>query len=203
MTNDKELFSEYPGFNDAVDFHGHVCPGLAFGYKVSKIALDELSSDRPEDEEFVAIVENDSCSVDAVQLIAGCTFGKGNLIFNDYGKQVYTFINRNTNEAIRLSLKVEVDDIDPEFLKARKKANNPDDIKAYENIRALTVKKILDMDKDELFNIEKVNIEIPKKAKIFKSFECSKCGETSSEHRARVINGKPVCIPCFNAYLES
>ncbi|NOZ25951.1 MAG: formylmethanofuran dehydrogenase, partial [Nitrospirae bacterium] len=71
-------------FEDAVRFHGHVCPGLALGYRVSDLVLRELGP-RSEDEELVAIVENNSCAVDAIQVMTGCTFGKGNLIFRDYG----------------------------------------------------------------------------------------------------------------------
>ena len=74
-------------FDDAVKFHGHACPGLAIGYRVANLALKELGG-RARDEELVAIVENNSCAVDAIQLICGCTFGKGNLIFKDFGKQV-------------------------------------------------------------------------------------------------------------------
>jgi len=44
------------------------------------IALKKLRSHRATDEEFVAIVENDSCSVDAIEVVTGCTMGKGNLI---------------------------------------------------------------------------------------------------------------------------
>ena len=36
--------------------------------------------------------------------MTGCTFGKGNFIFKDYGKQVYTFIRRSDGEAIRISI---------------------------------------------------------------------------------------------------
>ena len=42
-------------------------------------AMNELDSIRAEDEEIVAIVENDACGVDALQCVSGCTFGKGNL----------------------------------------------------------------------------------------------------------------------------
>mgnify|MGYP002866640913 CR=1 FL=1 len=45
-----------------------------------------LSAHRAEDEEIVAIVETDACSCDVVQVITGCTFGKGNLLYRDYGK---------------------------------------------------------------------------------------------------------------------
>ena len=78
-------------FDDAVAFHGHACPGLAIGYRVARAAMARLESDRPADEELVAVVQNDSCAVDAVQLVCGCTFGKGNLVFLDHGKHAYTF----------------------------------------------------------------------------------------------------------------
>jgi len=77
----------HPDLQRAVIFHGHFCPGLAIGYRAAQIAMDALRTDRAEDEELVAIVENDSCAVDAVQVLSGCTFGKGNLIFRDHGKQ--------------------------------------------------------------------------------------------------------------------
>jgi len=81
-------------FQDVTTFHEHVCPGTVIGYRAAKIATLELSSHKSVDEELVAIVENDSCSVDAVQVVTSCTFGKGNLVFRDYGKHVYTFITR-------------------------------------------------------------------------------------------------------------
>ena len=79
-----------------VDFHGHACTGLATGFRVAEAALSALQGDRDIDEEMVAIAENDSCAVDAIQVITGCTYGKGNLIIRDYGKQAYTFILRKT-----------------------------------------------------------------------------------------------------------
>ncbi|MDI6728645.1 MAG: formylmethanofuran dehydrogenase subunit E family protein, partial [Thermodesulfovibrionales bacterium] len=92
-------------FDDVVKFHGHSCPGLAFGYRVAVAAVKELNMENiSEDEEVVAIVENDLCAVDAIQVLTGCTFGKGNLIFKDYGKQVYTFMKRPSGDAIRISI---------------------------------------------------------------------------------------------------
>ena len=88
---------------EAIQFHGHLCPGLALGYRVAKAALRELNADRPQDEELVAVVENDSCAADAIQYVTGATFGKGNLIFRDYGKHVYTFYNRRTGKGVRIA----------------------------------------------------------------------------------------------------
>ena len=47
-------------YEEIIRFHGHACPGLAIGYRMSTAAMDELDSIRSEDEEIVAIVENNS-----------------------------------------------------------------------------------------------------------------------------------------------
>ena len=48
---------KYP---EIVRFHGHECPGLAIGYRMALAGLETLKSMRSEDEELVAIVENDA-----------------------------------------------------------------------------------------------------------------------------------------------
>ncbi len=57
--------------------------------------------------------------------------------------------------------------------------------------------EILEIPYKEMFHVEHVEVDIPEKARIFKSVKCSECGEMVSEHRSRVKNGKIVCIPCF------
>jgi formylmethanofuran dehydrogenase subunit E len=87
-------------YNEAVAFHGHTCPGLALGYRAVECALQHLRTGRSEDEDLVSIVENDACGVDAIQLVAGCSAGKSNLILQDFGKHAYRFIDRKYNRAI-------------------------------------------------------------------------------------------------------
>jgi formylmethanofuran dehydrogenase subunit E len=86
----------------AVRFHGHICPGLMIGFSASLYAMELLDLEFSEDEEVVCIVENDSCSVDAIQAVLGCTVGKGNLLFHMRGKQAFSFYNRNTGKSVRL-----------------------------------------------------------------------------------------------------
>jgi formylmethanofuran dehydrogenase subunit E len=191
-------------FTDVTEFHGHICPGSALGYRAAEAALIELSSLSSEDEELVAIVENDSCAVDAVQVVTGCTFGKGNLIFRDYGKQVYTFINRNTGDAVRVSLKssFNMDKIDPQLGVLRRKARSgqasPQEKAELEKLVREVSKKVLDYSLEDLFEVKPVEIEIPQKAKMFKSLKCSECGEMVSEHRAKILDGKSVCRDCID-----
>jgi len=191
-------------FQAVTEFHGHICPGTIIGYRAAQIAVREFSSKRSVDEELTAIVENDSCSVDAIQVVTGCTFGKGNLIFKDYGKHVYTFINRETGEALRISLNssVNLEHMDPTWSRLRGKVTSgsatsieQQDFRKRADIMA---EKLMNMPEEELFNVTHIEIsDVPKKARIFQSVACQKCGESVSEHRARLDNGQPVCIPCL------
>ena len=108
-------------FAEAVAFHGHICPGLATGYRAAEIALALLRSGRSEDEELVTIAETDACGVDAIQVLTGCTAGKGNLLFKDHGKHAFTFINRKTGAAVRVvsNPSFDIDSLDPEFAPLR------------------------------------------------------------------------------------
>ena len=88
---------------DTMSFHGHWCPGLAIGIRAAEWALKEMG--KAPDEEIVAVVETDMCGVDAIQYLTGCTFGKGNLIHKDYGKNAFTFYRRRDGKAMRLVLR--------------------------------------------------------------------------------------------------
>jgi formylmethanofuran dehydrogenase subunit E len=194
--------NNFKDFSEVTDFHGHVCPGSALGYKAAQMGLNMLSSTRSEDEEIVTIVENDSCAIDAIQVLTGCTFGKGNLIFNDHGKQIYTFLNRSSGEGIRISLKdsFEMDKIDPQLKVLRKKVSSGQASASEKEVLNEKVQsvanKILEMDGEEIFKAKKVNMDLPPKASLFKSINCQKCGEPVSEHRIKEIDGIKVCIPC-------
>ena len=183
---------------DTVQFHGHLCPGLALGFRVAKAALRELKADRPRDEELVAIVENDSCAADAVQYITGCTFGKGNFIFRDYGKHVYTFFNRRTGQGIRISEDYRGFEDDQRFPELKKRQEAGEDVsRAMMEYKMDKAAAILRADEKEILTIEQLSAQPPREAKIRGSARCSLCGEKFMESRGRVKSGKIVCIPCF------
>ncbi len=183
---------------DVVQFHGHLCPGLALGFRVAKAALRELGAERPHDEELVAVVENDSCAADAVQFITGCTFGKGNLIFRDCGKHVYTVYNRKTDKGVRISEDYRGFESDKRYpeLKRRQEAGEDmsRDMSEYMMQKASA---ILQADEKEILTITPTATLPPGEAKIRASARCDRCGEKFMESRGRVKNGKIVCIPCF------
>lgn len=196
----------FQSYEDAVAFHGHTCPGLALGYRAATHALFVLHAERSGDEDLVAIVENDACGVDAVQAIAGCSVGKGNLILRDLGKHAYTFINRKTGTAIRLVQRPEplTERLDPVASDLRKKVMagkaTPTEEKEFHERQVKIIEKILAIPIGELFIEKEARSEIPEHARISASVQCATCGEMVAEHRARVKNGKVVCIPCAGEY---
>ena len=185
----------------AVVFHGHSCPGLAIGVVASKIALE--TAKRSADEELVAVVENDACGVDAIQALTGCTYGKGNLIHKDFGKSVYTFYNRDTGAALRLSLRPEVFAEDDEtrvrskelFDKVRAGTATEAEKEVHNKIWEDRINSILAKG-DELFYKTEINKRPPEKARIFNDFICENCGEPAMLTRVCELNGKKYCIPC-------
>lgn len=186
-------------FDDLISFHGHACPGLALGYRLSLFALDKMGR-RSEDEELVAIVENDSCSVDAVQFVTGCTFGKGNLIFRNYGKQVYTFIKRYSGDAYRISIKwqspSETDEERTMWKRYSEGDRGGDVLKVVHNRKARKIKAILEAQDQDLFDSTPSIVELPDKARLFPSLICDACGEKVMEPKAVQKGGKRLCIPC-------
>jgi formylmethanofuran dehydrogenase subunit E len=159
--------------------------------------------DRSEDEELVAVVENRSCAVDAIQAINGCTCGKGNLIFKEHGKHVYTFFKRGDKKALRISLKPDALPQDDKhtalFAKLRAGTASPEEAKEFRASHEAKSHRILEMPEEELFRISEVEIEPPQKAIIYPTLICSKCGEGFMEPLGKVKNGEIICISCFEA----
>jgi len=187
-------------YDEIVDFHGHSCPGLALGFRVSLRALTECKG-RSEDEELVAIVENNSCAVDAIQVMTGCTFGKGNLIFKDYGKQVYTFFKRPSGKSVRISVHwqkpAESEEEKMMWNRYAKGDHSKKVLTFVHNRKAVKVRQILDAAEKELMEVTKGRQELPAEARIYPSIPCDACGEKVMEPRVRVRSGKLLCIPCF------
>lgn len=189
-------------FEEVISFHGHSCPGLALGYRVALAALKAMDMEKiSEDEELVAIVENDSCAVDAIQVITGCTFGKGNLIFKDHGKQAYTFVKRPSGNAIRISIDFtapEETEKEKELWRRYSQGDRSEAVvMAVHNRKTKKTKAILEAPESALLKMTKVKVSLPQEARIYRSLSCGMCGEKMAEPKARVKEGKIVCIPCF------
>jgi len=187
-------------FKKCLDFHGHLCPGLSIGYKAAIAGMEKLKAQRSEDEELVAIVETDACCADAVQVMTGCTFGKGNFIYHDHGKMVFSFISRESGKGIRVSMRPDAFIPDGKHMKLMQKvmagtADNSQKKRFYELHRQRSL-DVLNMNNDELFELSSVQLEMPKQARIDKSIPCGICGEPTMRSKMIETDNSRVCRDC-------
>ncbi len=183
--------------------HGHFCPYSAIGVKAAARAVRELGVKSTGMEEAVAIIETNNCFSDGVQLITGCSFGNNALIYRDYGKTAFTLAKRS-GEAIRIAVKADsrfLEEREPEAMAlfqkvVRERAGTAEDEKRLKEMWRELSFKLLDVPDEELFDIQRIQINVPAYARIFASAKCSICGENVMEPRTRFKDGKPVCILC-------
>jgi len=197
MDPERDFSEEIKG---AVAFHGHSCLGLAIGIRAAQWALRAMG--KSPDEEIVAVVETDMCGVDAIQYLLSCTFGKGNLIHKDYGKNAFTFYRRRDNKAARLVLRPdaygELGKRLRELMgKASKGGLSPEEEKEGEALRKEIKNRILTAPFEELFSIGPAQGPVPRKARILSSLICDECGEAVMESRVRRFQNRTLCIQCF------
>ena len=190
-------------FKKCLEFHGHLCPGLSIGFKAARAGLDKLAEKRSEDEELVAIVETDACSADAVQVMTGCTFGKGNFIYKDHGKMVFTFLSRSSGEGVRVSLKPGAFAPDEAHMALLQKVMSghadESEKQRFQDVHRRRSLDVLDKPADELFDISSVKRELPQKAKIDASIACDACGEPVMASKLVESQGKNFCRDCHGA----
>ena len=165
-------------WSKCVEFHGHECGGLTIGYQAAIYAKKLLNGEFSQDEEMVCITENDACGVDAIQVILGCSVGKGNLLFHMRGKQAFSFFNRKNGKSVRLVLKVRDN-----------KMTREESFKFYQ-----------ECEPEDMFDVKETTLEVPERARIFNSIICEKCGEKTSENMIRIQSEQNLCMDCYNEY---
>ena len=188
-------------FKKCADFHGHICPGLSIGYRASQRAMEWLRENRAEDEEIVAIVETNACGADAVQVLTGCTFGKGNLIFKDHGKQVLTLLSRKSGDGVRVALKAGALELNEEHrqLMDRIRKGDATDVerKRFQELHLMRSRNIMENTEEALFDVREIHEALPPKAIIEPSKPCDRCGEPTMSSRLSDTDGMKLCGGCL------
>lgn len=169
-------------FSKAKAFHGHVCPGIVLGTRLTIAGMRELGMDPQKlQHNLIVYIEIDRCGADAVQAITGCSLGHRTLRHKDYGKFAATFVDLATKKAVRVSVH-EKDRAQHDLL--------PKD----ELIRLLGT-----IPEPEILKIEHVNVDIPDDdipGVPHKKEICSQCGEQIVDNRHVVVDGKVLCRNC-------
>ncbi|MCK4470864.1 MAG: TraR/DksA C4-type zinc finger protein [Anaerolineae bacterium] len=193
----------------AGELHGHFCPYLALGVRAGNTALKALGIEQNLGmEEVVAIVETNNCFSDGIQVVTGCTFANNALIYRDLGKTAVTVAKRD-GSAVRVALKAEYADAfgskypEAHALFEKIVVNREEATQAeHEKLMRLWAESSfeqLELPEEEVFNVKHTKIKVPPFAPMFASVRCSVCGENIMETRARVRDGKPICLECAAA----
>lgn len=205
MSDQEQQADIYVGRADlqtCVAFHGHLCPGLVYGYRVAREAMERLALSRAMDEETVVISENDSCAVDAFQVLLGTTIGKGNLILRNYGKNAFTVFDRRSGRALRFIRRkaYAYRGKEPEaYTVLEEKMNNgtatPEDLQRQKHLKAFD---LLQLPFPDLYDTEEVAAPMmPPYATLSPSLPCDTCGEmTMASRLVTSADGKRRCPAC-------
>jgi formylmethanofuran dehydrogenase subunit E len=155
------------------------------------------------DGQLTALVEIDrnhcsTCFADGVQVVTGCTFGKGNIRSLGYGKFALTLIDNKTGRSVRVVATPEAmrRSQESEFIKFRK--NGVPASQVDEKLVEPLIDQVLSEKTEVLFKVEPIKeMKLPPMAPhAFDTIICAECGEVTVERYARVKHGKIVCQPC-------
>jgi len=197
----ERILPSAPDYRKCLEFHGHECAGLAIGFRAAKACLDWLKEKRAEDEELVAIVETDACGADAVQVLTGCTFGKGNFLYRDYGKQAFTLFGRKSGRGVRVCLRPGA--LEPSArhrqLMERIQRNEAtrEEQEEFGRIHRERAREILGKPLEELFTLKEICQVLPPRARIEPSKQCQVCGEPAMASKVQIRDGKEICRSCL------
>lgn len=140
--------------------------------------------------------------MDAIQSLTGCTFGKGNLIHRDYGKNVYTFIRRADGKAIRISTRPDGWPPDPPerlalFEKVRVGTATEGERRRMQELQDERALAILTLPEERLFDVRAVLAALPQPNRGGASAPCDGCGELTRATHLHRSDGRALCGACL------
>lgn len=178
------------GLDIALDFHGHICPGMYNGVKMALGAQQLLKLDKFPHRDLILVTEIDRCLTDALMIITGCRMGRKSLKFKNLGKFAATFHILQTDKCFRLSQK---DGIVSKTMKEIKNAGID-----YHDHKA-GAEFFLKIPFFNHFSYQNTSLnfnknELPGKPLV--KVNCTKCGETVMDNKHVEINSQQYCKSC-------
>jgi len=187
---------------DALKFHGHRCWASVAGVRAGLAALRTLEANRSGGTQLYAIVElgddhGGMCFGDGVQYATGCTFGKGNLRKDEYGKLAITLIEKRTNRAVRVTYRPTLQKQIgvSAFMTKRGQGIMPDDIPEAEQMELVDL--VWNAPEAAVLTIgEPFQWQGDWFPEVMGFVPCDACGELVAKAYLRVVGDRHVCIPC-------
>lgn len=198
----KDINTDLTKWKQAVGFHGHICPGLSVGYKASFYGLTLLGLEGKNiGATHNAIVENDVCGVDGVQIVTGCTIGNDSLIIDNQGKKAFSFVDKKTGDGVRILLNVPLWGDNGEAILLHRKVKNgeatAEERAEFFRMREHRGQELLEYPNDMMFTWQSVNIKVPSNPRLYNFITCEICQEEAMEPWIKMKDGLKVCSKCF------
>ncbi len=171
---------------EAVAFHGHLCPGQVLGVRMAVTGCREVGIPLPRraGKGLVVFVEIDRCATDAIQALTGVSLGKRTLKHLDYGKMAATFVNVAGGAAVRVSARDDARTLAPSYAPGEADARQAQ-IQAYQV-----------MPEAALLSIEPVVVNPGWLDRRRVRVLCEECGEGINYQRELTAGGRILCRPC-------
>jgi formylmethanofuran dehydrogenase subunit E len=177
---------------DCETLHGHMCAGQVLGARMALLGCAAIGIDDPKGADrkrLIVWVEIDRCMADAVSAVTGTRLGKRSLKYVDYGKVAATFLNTETNQAVRI--------VALENSRELADQRHPH-VTSRSERQFRTYRKATD---SELFSMEPVEVqygEFDTPGRPRSRVVCSRCGEGINDGREIRASGddEVVCRPC-------
>jgi formylmethanofuran dehydrogenase subunit E len=175
----------------AAKAHGHICPGQVVGVRMAMLGCSLIGLDNPSSREqikkIIVYVEMDRCATDAIAHVTGVRLGRRSLKFIDNGIMAATFVNLETNKAVRI--------VSTETARELAPALMPE----IEDPREQQLEAYKIMDTKDLFTITRVRVDIPAGdmpgPTQFKAV-CEECGIVVRDKKEIYKNNRILCRPC-------
>ncbi len=169
------------------DFHGDLCPELVLGCKACQMALELLPELNTSRDIMVIAENNNSPALDAIQFVLGCTVGNRKLKVIDHNRHVYLFASGIGGYGVKLSLETIRFDDENRFNEFERKvvegSATLDDAVCYQRLLDDRVARLMDLDNEEVFAVEKVR-------------KCFLCSNFLTESLIHENYGFPMCENC-------
>jgi formylmethanofuran dehydrogenase subunit E len=171
--------------------HGHMCAGQLLGARMALLGCRMIGVDDPrgaDRKKLIVWVEIDRCMADAVSAVTGARLGKRSLKYVDYGKVAATFLNTETERAVRIvALESARTLADERFADIANKRER--------QFRAYSESTDADLFKVELVSVVLSEFDVPGSPR--SRVICAVCGEGVNDGREVIgADGDPVCRGC-------
>jgi formylmethanofuran dehydrogenase subunit E len=178
----------------SVEQHGHLCPGQVVGVRMAMLGCRLIQLNNPSGHDqikkLIVYVEMDRCTADAVMYVTGVKLGRRSLKFMDYGIMAATFVNLESQKAIRVLSTEEARELATVYAPevAGKYAQQTE---AYKRMPDNVLFRICEVQ----VRLNKFDMPGPTRHKAV----CSRCSQLIRDHREVIENGNILCKPCTDA----